>query len=375
MYNSEKYLRDCLNSLAAQTLQSVEFICVDDGSTDETPNIVREYTAKDKRFSLIQKPNAGFGQTMNIGIEASRGEYITSLDSDDLLVDNALETMLHFAKENDLDFLKADRLYFSGNPAEASMQYNKMGHTAEQYASVFNSSDNPRKWMLKSGLPGMYRRAFLNNNGIRLNETPGASFQDTGLTAQAVFHAKRARLLDEPVYLVRRDNEQSSTHDSSKVFCICDEHDFIRAKASECAYNRLGCLRAAAWLRFDGYEWNYSRLFPEDRPGFVNRAHSDFLALESSKELDRNSFDPEQWKLVRLLIDNPMEYYARKEYGKQIDSSDARATQYEAIIKKREQRIADLEGSLSYRIGRAVTFAPRKAKAAIRAIRSNIAGK
>ena len=68
VYNTEKYLAQCLDSIINQSLKDIEILCVDDGSTDSSPEILKEYAKKDSRIRIIQKPNAGYGNSMNLGI-------------------------------------------------------------------------------------------------------------------------------------------------------------------------------------------------------------------------------------------------------------------------------------------------------------------
>ena len=79
IYNVEKYLRQCLDSARNQTLEDIEVICINDGSTDSSPNIIREYMAEDSRFRMIDKPNSGYGASMNKGLGTAQGKYIAIL--------------------------------------------------------------------------------------------------------------------------------------------------------------------------------------------------------------------------------------------------------------------------------------------------------
>lgn len=83
VYNTGKYLRQCLESIENQTLKNFEVFCVDDGSTDDSVEIISEYEKKDSRFHLLEQKNAGGGAARNHGMEAAKGEYLAFLDSDD----------------------------------------------------------------------------------------------------------------------------------------------------------------------------------------------------------------------------------------------------------------------------------------------------
>ena len=108
VYNVEQYLRECLDSLINQTLEDIEIICVNDGSTDGSLSILREYESNDSRVKVIDKPNAGYGQTMNVGMDVASGEYVGVVDSDDCVATDMYERLYQIAKQEDLELIKAD---------------------------------------------------------------------------------------------------------------------------------------------------------------------------------------------------------------------------------------------------------------------------
>ena len=83
VFNVEKYLRQCLDSILQQTYQNLEIIIINDGSTDGSDAICREYAGKDSRISYFAKENTGISDTRNVGIRQATGEYVTFVDSDD----------------------------------------------------------------------------------------------------------------------------------------------------------------------------------------------------------------------------------------------------------------------------------------------------
>ncbi|MCQ2085799.1 MAG: glycosyltransferase, partial [archaeon] len=102
VYNVENYLRESLDSLMNQSFEDAEFIMVNDGSKDSSPDICREYTEKDSRFILIDQPNGGPAKARNTGIDAAKGEYICFMDSDDLLAEEALQKMYDLVQGYDI---------------------------------------------------------------------------------------------------------------------------------------------------------------------------------------------------------------------------------------------------------------------------------
>ena len=108
VYNVSPYLRQCLDSLVGQSLKEIEFICVNDGSTDDSLSILKEYAAKDSRFVIIDKENGGYGKAMNVATSHAQGEYIGIVEPDDFVELNMFEVLYNKAKDYDLDFLKSD---------------------------------------------------------------------------------------------------------------------------------------------------------------------------------------------------------------------------------------------------------------------------
>lgn len=103
VYNVARYLRECLDSIVGQTLQDIEIICVDDGSTDGSLDILREYAARDGRIHVLRQHNQGGGAARNAGLDAACGDYLAFWDSDDFFEPDALETALRRCREADAD--------------------------------------------------------------------------------------------------------------------------------------------------------------------------------------------------------------------------------------------------------------------------------
>lgn len=103
VYNVEKYIHSCVDSVLKQTFQNFEIILVDDGSTDSCPGICDEYAAYDSKIKVIHKSNAGPSAARNLGLEVARGEYVCFLDSDDYIERNTLEYCLSLAKKENAD--------------------------------------------------------------------------------------------------------------------------------------------------------------------------------------------------------------------------------------------------------------------------------
>lgn len=108
VYNVEKYLRRCLDSVVNQTFSDWEAICVNDGSPDNSNKILAEYASRDKRFKVINKKNGGLSDARNTGLKKARGKYVLYLDSDDFIHPQALEILNFFANKNDAEMVAFD---------------------------------------------------------------------------------------------------------------------------------------------------------------------------------------------------------------------------------------------------------------------------
>lgn len=112
IYNVAPYLRDCLDSIVNQTYSDIEIICVNDGSTDESADIVRQYMKVDTRISIVEQENKGLSGARNTGLLKAKGEYVYFMDSDDMLEPTAMETCYRIAEEYHLDVVSFDACSF-----------------------------------------------------------------------------------------------------------------------------------------------------------------------------------------------------------------------------------------------------------------------
>ena len=311
IYNNAHYLRECLDSVANQTMTDLEIICVNDGSTDGSLEIMNEYAARDERFIVIDKPNSGYGATLNRGIERATGEYVTILESDDAFPPDAVEAMYNFAMDNGgLDFLKADAEMFFGEGAERTFDYLPASEKETVYEGVFDSAADPGRYFARGGQPGMYKLAFLRERGIVYHESPGATFQDTSYWAQVMFCGHKVRYLKKSCYWIRRDNPGSSEADGSKVYTICREYDFVRERIDELeGIDVQKCKYACSYFRYWNYRWTCGRIARGAVREFVGYFSREFNELNAAGELDRSYFTEDELAVLDKIMADPDAYY------------------------------------------------------------------
>ena len=213
VYNAEPYLKECMDSVCSQTFHDLEIICVNDGSTDDSLQILSDYAARDSRIHVIDVPNGGYGQAMNIGMDVARGKYLAILEPDDYLPPRAYERLYSAACTHNLDLVKGCYTPFKGSPTKYR---HERSSDLVQPGKVLCPADHPEWFLLfrKKMLyiwTGLYRLDWLRDHHIRFHESPGASYQDTGWFCLTYAFCKRFMSIPEIVYHYRRDNSGSST--------------------------------------------------------------------------------------------------------------------------------------------------------------------
>lgn len=126
IYNVEKYLNKCIDSVVNQTYKNLEILLVDDGSTDASHAICDEWQIKDTRVKAIHKNNGGVSSARNIGLAAATGDYIVFIDSDDWVVDNFVETLYKSIIKNDADIAICEYLEINEDNKNISSQFNRV---------------------------------------------------------------------------------------------------------------------------------------------------------------------------------------------------------------------------------------------------------
>lgn len=371
--NVEVYLRECLDSALAQTLKDIEIICVDDGSTDGSPAILDEYAKKDSRVKVIHKPNGGYGHTMNVGMDAATGEYFAILESDDIIKPNMYEVLYGFASKHNVDVIKSDHEVFVGEADNRTFTYMPLCDKQSYYYRVLHPAKNLDIFNARMQTwSGLYKLSFLRQNGIRHNETPGASYQDNGFWFQTFAWANRIYFVDRAFYMLRRDNPNSSVKNRGKVFCIFDEYAFVEKRL------RADPLREAAFIsifhkkKCDNCRYHYTRIADEFKLEFLRRMSDEFKQARADGELDKSLFYGHGYEDLCQIMDEPELFNTRYSSAEQIPTTPEQALAImENKLKCAQQELRDIRNSVSFKIGRAITFVPRKVRGGVRCIREH----
>ena len=212
--NVAPYIEECISSVENQTLKNIEILCIDAGSTDGTLKILQSHAKKDSRINIINSSVKSYGYQVNLGIRKAQGEYISIVETDDYIADNMLEVLYSYALKFSPDYVKSSNNHFKhiGN----RRVFFKHQVLPENSNISFESLNNPREHaeLHRYGSyiwDGIYKKKFLNDYGIALNESSGAAFQDMGVAHWVLATASKAVYINEPLYQYRNDREESST--------------------------------------------------------------------------------------------------------------------------------------------------------------------
>ena len=307
-YNQENYLREALDSLINQTLQDIEILCINDGSTDKTPQILEEYRFRDKRIKVINKDNSGYGATMNVGLTNATGEYIGILEPDDFVKNTMYEDLYNLAKKNDLDMVKSDFYYYFSKKKQARHS----GKIKKKYVEkILNIKNDPTMIKIQPSIwSAIYKRSFLQENSIKFLETPGASYQDTSFAFKTIISANKLLFTNRAYVYYRQDNENSSVKSKDKVYCICDEWEEISRYLDKRPAIKEIVNQIKLSTQFNAYKWNAIRIEKHFRDAFIDRYQETFKKYFDNGEIDDDFYNKVAKKELDLLLNDKKQFRA-----------------------------------------------------------------
>ena len=215
IFNSEKFLKRCIDSLINQTLDDMEFILINDGSTDSSEKIINSYD--DSRIKYFKRSNHGIGATRNFGIDHSKGEYIGFLDSDDYVESDMYEKMYNECINKDLDIVICDHFIEKGNDSNI-LKFVDFGVTCLNDMPNLLLDINLAPWNK------IYSRNIFSSDTYY---PVGVKYEDTPWVALMMSRANKIGKLNEPLYhYIVHDNSQTTVIDE-RVFDIFKITDIL----------------------------------------------------------------------------------------------------------------------------------------------------
>ena len=239
IYNSEKFIEECLKSILAQTFKDFEIICVNDGSTDNTLNILKIFERKDKRINIINQNNTGAGIARNVGMKKSKGEYLIFLDSDDVCEKTMLENLYNKIKEKNVEVVICNSITFKTQNKRKKFSRRKNYLIKKRIKNKnlpFSSFDIKRDFFnLFIWWPWdkLYKKKYIKNLGIEFQNL--RSTNDLFFVASAVIAAKKIFFLDKILIYHRAGIKSSISNTREKswdnfYYALKELQNFIKKK-------------------------------------------------------------------------------------------------------------------------------------------------
>ncbi len=305
VHNSEQYLDACLRSACAQTLQEIEILCVDGKSSDASPQILKQFQEKDARIRILNDSNASYGHKINAGIQHASGEYIAILETDDWYAPHMLERLYETAEKYQLDYADADFCEFLEVGGEIFSYKKNKYRDKDVYGRIIEPSEEKEITVSTGAVwTGLYRRSFLLEKKIRLNESPGASFQDTSFGFQTGIMAKRCCHLAEPLYYYRIDNSGSSVKDNQKIYEIAYELEYLYSWLNERGIRNNRIWNQYYYTKYAVFYWNACRLSGSARTEFLKLYRQVLQKDIKDGHIKHDASDPAYKADAFLLLDD-----------------------------------------------------------------------
>ena len=343
VYNTENYLKECLNSIMNQTLDEIEIICINDGSKDNSLELLLEAASKDHRISVYTQKNSGLSVTRNRGAELANGKYIYFMDSDDILDKNALYKLFFRAEKDSLDMICFDGRSFVDDDLEGTVSaaidyYIRSAKYNGVYTGVELLSLMQKNGDYRTSVPlQMVKKSFLEENNIHF--VNGILHEDNLYTYQCMIMAKRVVHMPNQFFNRRyRSNSIMTTrttfeHSYGLFSCYIYMVLFLNDKF----INEL-CLESVLELQ--------KNVLGEARNGFLKLSREEQFAVEGLELKEKNLF--------KLYI---VDWCAQKW------SADCIKQNIDQEIQK---AIENVKNTITFKIGKSIMFLPGKIKRIIK---------
>ena len=343
VYNVEPYLAQCLESILAQSLKEIEIICINDGSMDRSPEILKEYAKKYSQIKILDQVNKGQSASRNRGILEACGEYLYFMDSDDLIVSHALEELWTVCKQENLDVLYFSGASFYESDALAEEQ-RAFNNTYYRKGSYITPTSGPEMLaQLKqngdyyvSPCLQLVRRELLIRHHIEFPEN--IIHEDNCFSFQVILAAEKAFCVND-VYFYRRVRKSSimtanKTHRNLRGYFVCLVRQLEWASMQDIQDTRVNAaIESVLTLLFLHVQRIYIYLSDAER--------EKFLSLCSPYE--------------RYLFQSVI----RKSIGQRCK------------VEELDEKLDAVYKSKSYRIGRAITYLPRQLRRGWKCLKEN----
>ncbi len=371
VYNSEPYLPQMLDSVLAQTLQEIEIICVDDGSTDRSGEILKDYAERDARIRVLFQQHANAGAARNLGLDHAEGQYLIFLDADDFFEKEMLEECIAVFERENSDIVVFSAIQYDDRTGESKPLHRSLrkdylpDHVpftpAEMQKYLFNAFQN---WPWNK----VFRRSFIERENIRFQCIQRTN--DMAFVCEALAKAGSISILDKAFTHYRigtSSNLQATNHLAPRAFWeayletrkrLIDAglyEQFEQSYTNWVIEGALYNIRVNKQADAKQYARGIIKFEGEKEFGFLQHEREYYYKPQQYDEyrqiLETDSVDVLQKEIAALKADNKK----LKDDVKKVKTDNDR----------QKKIIRDLKKSVSFRIGRVITWVPRKIKKAL----------
>lgn len=231
VYNVENYLKEALESIVNQTLQDIEIICINDGSKDNSKNILDDFQKHDERISVISRVNRGYGSACNTGLKLAKGEYIAIMEPDDFISENMYQDLYNLACAYNADIVKSPFFEYRDGCEPQKINWDNQYFMPSE---VFTLKQHPQFMYFHPSIWScIFKTEFLHKNKISFKEAKGAGWVDNPFQVQTFNLAERIVYTNNAYYHYRLTNPTSSSNivNITNPFDRSDEiHAFLSKK-------------------------------------------------------------------------------------------------------------------------------------------------
>jgi glycosyltransferase involved in cell wall biosynthesis len=277
VYNTEEYLKQCLDSVCNQTLKDIEIICVNDGSTDGSLDILKEYANKDNRIIIIDQKNEGAGVARNKGMEIAKGQYIAFVDSDDWIDLSYYEELYASAESNKADLVRTSYIFEYDDYSEKEKYFNGLFEKKRKRGESLFLNVNEHSVVVYNAI---YRHNYLIENNVHFDNSHHCN--DVFFTTQATYFSQKTIGLHSNVYYHLRCNVTNRLSVTTKDNLLERTKSLIR-----CNRITLEFINSAKYKTrqdyVEAYErclWRYDKFF-----------YKSLIFGEFTKDLQKECFD------------------------------------------------------------------------------------
>ncbi len=314
IYNVERYLRECVDSILAQTLKDIEVILVDDGSPDGCPKIVDEYAKLDSRVVAVHRKNGGYSKAVNYGISIAKGEYIGIIESDDWIEPDMYEQLLAKAEKHDADIAKGEFCMYNSTiiGRRRNIRFTAGGGSIDLDNApdgVFTIKDWPEMLGMHASIWScIYRAEFIKD--IKLPESEAASYQDFPFMVETMCRAKSIVVVKQVMVHWRNEPDQgnSTSQKGERLFNM-----IVNSQKSLDYLRQHGLYEMAKEPFMAQVVWaNYNCFFAirsELKPEYYGRLVKLFAPIINDPHFgyeyfDRDSFYDDSWFVRQVSYDD-----------------------------------------------------------------------